>query len=38
MEKLIIPVISGEVDFTIAKFPEANTVTDTKGGFGFVKD
>ena len=37
MEKLIIPVISGEVDFTIAKFPEVSTVTNAKGGFGFVK-
>ncbi|NLV76599.1 MAG: glycosyltransferase family 2 protein [Tissierellia bacterium] len=33
MEKLIIPVVSKEVDFTIAKFPKA----PTKGGFGFVK-
>ena len=37
LEKLIYPVISGEVDFTIAKFPERSTVTHTKGGFGFVK-
>jgi len=29
MEKLIIPVVSKEVDFTIAKFPKA----PTKGGF-----
>ncbi len=33
MEKLIIPVVSKEVDFTIAKFPKA----PTKGGFGLVK-
>lgn len=32
-EKLIYPVISNEVDFTIAKFPSPAT----KGGFGFVK-
>lgn len=37
IEKLIYPVISNEVDFTIAKFPEAKTVTNAKGGFGFVK-
>ena len=37
IEKLIQPVISNEVDFTIAKFPEAKAVTDKKGGFGFVK-
>lgn len=37
IEKLIKPVILNEVDFTIAKFPEAKTVTDAKGGFGFVK-
>lgn len=33
MKKLIIPVISEGVDFTIAKFPKARE----KGGFGFVK-
>ena len=37
MEKLIIPVISGEVDFSIAKFPDRSTMTNAKGGFGFVK-
>lgn len=37
MEKLIKPVISGEVDFTIGKFPQAKSVTDKKGGFGLVK-
>lgn len=37
IEKLILPVISNEADFTIAKFPEAKSVTNTKGGFGFVK-
>lgn len=36
-EKLILPVILGEVDFTIAKFPPSSTNTNTKGGFGFVK-
>lgn len=37
VEKLIYPVITGEVDFTIAKFPESTVNTKTKGGFGFVK-
>ncbi|CCQ93186.1 Glycosyl transferase family 2 [[Clostridium] ultunense Esp] len=37
VEKLIYPVITDEVDFTIAKFPESNVNTKTKGGFGFVK-
>lgn len=32
--KLIEPVVSGEVDFTIAKFD----IPKIKGGFGFVKD
>ncbi len=36
-EKLIYPVVSGEVDFTIAKFPNSSDVTHIKGGFGFVK-
>ena len=36
-EKLINPVISDEVDFTIAKFPERSLETDVKGGFGLVK-
>ncbi|HLR34366.1 MAG TPA: glycosyltransferase family 2 protein [Tissierellales bacterium] len=33
IEKLIDPVVNGEVDVTIAKFPPAKK----KGGFGFVK-
>lgn len=33
IRKLIAPVLSNEVDFTIAQFPSAST----KGGFGFVK-
>lgn len=37
VEKLIIPVISNEVDFTIAKFPESSLNTSSKGGFGLVK-
>ena len=37
VEKLIYPVVSGEVDFTIAKFPNSSDVTHIKGGFGFVK-
>lgn len=37
MEKLIEPVISGKVDFTIGKFPKAKNVTNKKGGFGLVK-
>lgn len=37
VEKLIKPVVLGEVDFTIAKFPKISDVSKTKGGFGFVK-
>ena len=37
VEKLIKPVISNEVDFTIAKFPQSSSNTKTKGGFGLVK-
>ncbi len=37
LEKLIYPVISGEADFTIAKFPERASMTHKKGGFGLVK-
>ncbi len=33
VRRLILPVISGKVDMTIAKFPKAKR----KGGFGFVK-
>lgn len=36
VEKLILPVVNGETDVTIAKFAERNTLTDTKGGFGIV--
>lgn len=35
--KLIKPVIEGKSDITIAKFPEANQMTDKKGGLGIVK-
>ncbi|MCF6465886.1 glycosyltransferase family 2 protein [Clostridium sp. Cult2] len=37
VEKLIYPVISNEVDFTIAKFSKASVETSIKGGFGLVK-
>lgn len=37
VEKIILPVINGEADVSIAKFPERNTMTNTKGGFGIVK-
>ena len=37
VEKLIYPVVLGEVDFTIAKFPTRLSNTHTKGGFGLVK-
>lgn len=37
VESLILPVINGEADVSIAKFPDRNTMTDTKGGFGIVK-
>ena len=37
VEKLIMPVVLDEVDFTIAKFPKKSDVSETKGGFGFVK-
>lgn len=36
-EKLILPVINGEADVSIAKFPKRNTMTKNKGGFGLVK-
>ncbi|MST99910.1 glycosyltransferase family 2 protein [Tissierella pigra] len=36
-EKLILPVINGEVDVSIAKFSDRSTMTNTKGGFGIVK-
>ena len=37
VESLILPVIKGEADVSIAKFAKASTMTDTKGGFGLVK-
>ena len=37
VEKLLKPVISDEVDFTIAKFPTTSKCSKIKGGFGFVK-
>lgn len=36
-ESLFLPVISGEADVSVAKFKSRNSMTDTKGGFGFVK-
>lgn len=36
-EKLILPIINGEADVSIAKFSERSTMTNTKGGFGIVK-
>lgn len=36
-ESLILPVITGEADVTIAKFADRSTLTHTKGGFGIVK-
>lgn len=35
--KLINPVLNGYADVTIAKFPEAEKMTNKKGGFGLVK-
>lgn len=37
ISKLISPVLEKKADFTIAKFPEAKTVTNKKGGLGLVK-
>lgn len=37
VEKLIEPVILGDADFTIAKFPSASKNVNIKGGFGLVK-
>lgn len=37
INKLIEPILSNSVDFTIAKFQDASKVTKKKGGFGFVK-
>ncbi len=37
IDKLIAPVLNNEADFTIARFPEARTVTNKKGGLGLVK-
>lgn len=37
VESLISPVINGEADVSIAKFPRRKDVTHTKGGFGGVK-
>lgn len=38
VESLILPIINGEAHVSIAKFPERNTMTNTKGGFGIVKN
>lgn len=37
VESLISPVVSGEADVSIAKFPKRSDVTHTKGGIGAVK-
>ncbi|SHE30401.1 Glycosyl transferase family 2 [Tissierella praeacuta DSM 18095] len=37
VEKLILPIINGEADVSIAKFPKRSTMTHTKGGIGAVK-
>lgn len=35
-ENLIIPIINGDADVSIAKFPKRDTKTKGKGGFGLV--
>jgi glycosyltransferase involved in cell wall biosynthesis len=37
VESLILPVIGGEADVSIAKFPKRSDMTSTKGGFGGVR-
>lgn len=37
VSKIIKPVLLNKCDFTIAKFPEARTMTNKKGGLGLVK-
>lgn len=37
VESLILPVINGEADVSIAKFSKEDTIVNTKGGFGIVK-
>lgn len=37
VESLISPVVNGEADVSIAKFPRRSDVTHTKGGIGAVK-
>lgn len=37
LEKLILPIINGEADVSIARFPNINTMTKSKGGFGIVR-
>lgn len=37
VRNIILPVVNGEADVAIAKFPERNTITNSKGGFGIVK-
>ncbi|CAK7016194.1 glycosyltransferase family 2 protein [uncultured Tissierella sp.] len=37
VESLILPVINGEADVSIAKFPKRSDMTHTKGGFGGVR-
>lgn len=36
-ELLILPIINGEADVSVAKFPKRDTMTNTKGGVGLVK-
>lgn len=37
VKSLILPIINGEADVSIAKFSNRGTMTNTKGGFGIVK-
>lgn len=37
VENLILPVINGKTDVTIAQFSKKDTINYTKGGFGIVK-
>lgn len=37
VENLILPIIKGRADVSIAKFSNIETISNTKGGFGIVK-
>lgn len=37
VENLILPIIKGQADVSIAKFSNIDTINNTKGGFGIVK-